>query len=163
LLVPTSPPSAPNLIQSRLRNQRNQQSMHRRHWRDCSAAARRDLWKGAIPATAEDAFVLAVLDEKARAEESDELFDILFDKAVGQGRICVDAVDAHPAPADKKTRGRPSVKAEDDERLNRLMNEHPADASAASSAFLRELSHVKPKRAKNRLYEALKRRSDVTS
>jgi hypothetical protein len=43
-----------------------------RLWRDRLAAARKRLWAGAIPGSAEDSFALDCLARLARAEENDE-------------------------------------------------------------------------------------------
>jgi hypothetical protein len=60
-----------------------------------------------------------------------------------------------PAFAEQKKRpGRPSVKADDDERFMRHMNTHPGDMVAVEAAFIRELSGVRAKTAKNRFWAA---------
>jgi hypothetical protein len=61
--------------------------MNKRLWRDRFAAARLSLWTGAIPASAEDAFLLDILKRRADAEGEDELFDALLAAAVREGRI----------------------------------------------------------------------------
>jgi hypothetical protein len=109
---------------------------------------------------------MATADELHRRQETmawlltlkeDAERELAKDQGSAVEPAAVDDTGRPPFAERKNKGGRPSVKAADDEWLMRLMNEHPGDMVAVGAAFLRELSGVSVKTAKNRFWAARKR------
>jgi hypothetical protein len=92
--------------------------------------------------------------KQARVDDRRELAAAVADELVRRDQ---EAGAGASAAKPKSKRGRPSVKAADDERLAQLMDKHPGDERAVGSAFVRELALVGAKTAKTRLSAARRR------
>ena len=115
--------------------------MNPRKWRDVLAnATELGLWRGAIPATPEEAETFHVVTQKAREEEDEEKLGELLAQAARQGRVSVEPAAAtnadKPTDEPKNKGGRPSKEGERLDLMKSLLTKYNGDEGPARTEFV---------------------------